>query len=1117
MNLKKLRVTSHDGTKASHPTLEVIRHFPDVSCLAMPRKTRHQRPTLHLRAAFYTLIAAISVIACPAVRAQSVGNSSFETPPLGAGNFQYSPSGATWVWGGGTGISGNGSGFTSGHVNAPLGTQVAFLQGGGGFSQDISGFTVGAGYTLTFSASQRSGNNQTWQVLVNNVAVGSYTPGSGATTYTDYAATFTASATTLTLKFLGTNANGGDNTAFIDNIRLVANSSGPAAPSNLSSYSAWDLRADLTWSDNSSDETGFKLERKTGAGGTYAQIAVISAGWTSCIDNTVSPGTMYSYRMRATNASGDSTYSNETSVTTTGTPPVTIVAPSNIAANSVWDTRADVSWNDNSNNETGFKLERKTGPGGTYAQIAVISANWTSCIDNTVSPGTLYYYRIRATNGALDSTYSSEASVTTTGTPVTINPPSNLVANASNPNHIDLGWSDNSNNETNFKLERKTGSGGAYAQIQLVSPDWTSSWDSSVSAGTTYSYRIRATNSNGDSAYSNEATVTTPGGPSLPASNMYQIEIGYWDGYGTNFASTYVFVSDAGGPANNAPAISSVTASPSSVAAGGSVNLSCSASDADGDGLKYMWVATAGQLGWTQASADTWKAPTVPGTYAMKVMVGDGKTWTAGTVDITVTGLGNNVSPGNHVAAITSIVPSSVSVHTGDTVTLTATENDVDPHPNGDHSWMWFASAGTISGNNNTATWTAPSPSADTKGRTVKPGFIVWPRLPADFASCPFPLSTSIVGVGMTGRAMRTHISDTWMPTWANDDKLYSPWQDGGLTTPPFDQLPENWPVNLRNGWAKLEGSDPQDLMTTNAGLLNRVPMATPSASCYPGACFSKDGVLYYGVRIYQNYDINGNPTPNNTEATRYRMAVNPFIGFHTSADGGNTWTMTTHTETSPLFNEPDKHHLKFGQLFMVDFGKNQQYSPDGKIYFISTGSVASEAFVNPVNDDSAYLCRVLAPNVNNGAAYEFYSGNGNWSNSIGNAVPIAHWPDHFSCATIVYNPGLNKFIMSALCQQYISSNNGQQSTWDTDDNYILESSSLTGPYNLVTYWTSYGPQAYYGNIPSKFISSDGKTAWYWYGANFWPSIGALTEDPPASGYRLTQQQIRFLTPADLQ
>lgn len=87
----------------------------------------------------------------------------------------------------------------------------------------------------------------------------------------------------------------------------------PAAPSNLAASAPSSAQVNLVWSDNSNNETGFKVERKTGASGSWAQIATTTlAGYT---DTTVAAGTQYVYRVRATNAAGDSAYSNEAPVT----------------------------------------------------------------------------------------------------------------------------------------------------------------------------------------------------------------------------------------------------------------------------------------------------------------------------------------------------------------------------------------------------------------------------------------------------------------------------------------------------------------------------------------------------------------------------------------------------------------------------------------------------------------------------------------------------------------------------------------------------------------------------------------------------------------------------------
>ena len=106
-------------------------------------------------------------------------------------------------------------------------------------------------------------------------------------------------------------------------------------------------------------------------------------------------------------------------------------APSDLAPNAVSRSRIDLSWVENSANETGFKIERKTGAEGSYVQIATVSAGVTTYADTGLVENTTYFYRVRATNGVGDSAYSPEASTTTlANSPPVANPQSIQV----NPN-----------------------------------------------------------------------------------------------------------------------------------------------------------------------------------------------------------------------------------------------------------------------------------------------------------------------------------------------------------------------------------------------------------------------------------------------------------------------------------------------------------------------------------------------------------------------------------------------------------------------------------------------------------------------------------------------------------
>ena len=277
----------------------------------------------------------------------------------------------------------------------------------------------------------------------------------------------------------------------------------PVPPSNLAVTSVVSNQITLSWSDNSNNETGFKIQRKTGLAGTYVDIRTTAANVTSYTNSGLTDGTLYYYRVCATNASGDSAFSNEAS----GTTPLT--TPTSATAAAVSSSQINLTWVDNSAAETGYKIERKTGTSGNYAQITQVGANVQSYSDtNGLSPNTRYYYRVRATNGTIDSGYSNAPFATTLlDAPA---PPSNLTITSVLSNQVGLSWSDNSNNETGFKIQRKTGLAGTYVDIRTTAANVTSYTNSGLTDGTLYYYRVCATNATGDSTFSNEASGTTP-------------------------------------------------------------------------------------------------------------------------------------------------------------------------------------------------------------------------------------------------------------------------------------------------------------------------------------------------------------------------------------------------------------------------------------------------------------------------------------------------------------------------------------------------------------------------------------------------------------------------------
>ncbi len=225
--------------------------------------------------------------------------------------------------------------------------------------------------------------------------------------------------------------------------------------------------------------------------------------------------------MLAYNGVGNSSYSNTATVTT---PASTASNPDpNTPPVSAWPLSATagagevtLSWIDNSNNETGFRIDRATD-GVNFSQVATLGANVTSWIDTSVGGGATYTYRIRAYNDAGYSYWSNLASATPTGgsssgqSPAgdsTVPPASAWPLQAtSEQNDILLTWTDNSNNEAYFLIDRST-DGVNFTQVATVVADSTRWADPNVVSGVTYTYRIKACNDAGSSNWSNIVNAT---------------------------------------------------------------------------------------------------------------------------------------------------------------------------------------------------------------------------------------------------------------------------------------------------------------------------------------------------------------------------------------------------------------------------------------------------------------------------------------------------------------------------------------------------------------------------------------------------------------------------------
>ncbi len=181
-------------------------------------------------------------------------------------------------------------------------------------------------------------------------------------------------------------------------------------------------------------------------------------------------------------------------------------APSGLSASGGL-TSIQLSWTANSDDETEFRVHRRTGS-GSHQQIATVGAGVTAFTDSDVVPGITYGYRVRACNDHGCSVLSAEATASTQV--VAPSAPVDLRIWMNLHNRVRIAWDNTSSVPTTIRVERATGS-GSFNVLETTDPGATFYDDRSVEPGTRYTYRVYACLPTGCSGASNTVTVTTPG------------------------------------------------------------------------------------------------------------------------------------------------------------------------------------------------------------------------------------------------------------------------------------------------------------------------------------------------------------------------------------------------------------------------------------------------------------------------------------------------------------------------------------------------------------------------------------------------------------------------------
>ncbi|MEQ8174525.1 MAG: stalk domain-containing protein [Syntrophomonadaceae bacterium] len=289
-------------------------------------------------------------------------------------------------------------------------------------------------------------------------------------------------------------------------------------PTNLTASNIGYHEITINW--QSSATGGFQVRCESG--GSTVEFNV-PGNTTSYECTSLNANTEYTFQVKALGGAimDDSDYCSPITAKTKGllAPVAKLGTPTNLQAIAASSSVVNLTWNDKSNGEECFVIERKTGS-EAFQQVGTAAADAQNYSDSSgLAAGTEYTYRIYAKTPVLsykkDSAYSNEAKATTQGTQqFQVIAPTNLSASAVSSSEINLSWTVNSKFESGFIVERKSGS-GSFSAVKTLAAKTSSCSDSGLAAGTTYIYRVKA-KGNGinlvDSNYSNEASATTISG-----------------------------------------------------------------------------------------------------------------------------------------------------------------------------------------------------------------------------------------------------------------------------------------------------------------------------------------------------------------------------------------------------------------------------------------------------------------------------------------------------------------------------------------------------------------------------------------------------------------------------
>ncbi len=315
----------------------------------------------------------------------------------------------------------------------------------------------------------------------------------------------------------------------------------PLPPSALAVAGRGANTVTLRWLDGSDNEDGFRIEYRT-AGGNWVAAGVGAENATEFTVPGLSAGMNYEFRVSAVLGSLSSNPTSSASAQTLSSPDQPVGEPYSLRVTRIFSNSITLEWQDNADNETGFRILRSTTASGATTEL-LATAGSTSLTATGLTAGATYYFRVQALNGLNAGDLSSQVSATTRNTNAVPSAPFGLAVANKTATSVALTWSDNSANEETFRIERSGNPVSVWKEIGNVPYNTATFTDSSAVPNTAYSYRVKAVNASGSSSYATITTTTPKLGGDFAGYAMRSADVYYFAFTGPNRIERYDLVS----------------------------------------------------------------------------------------------------------------------------------------------------------------------------------------------------------------------------------------------------------------------------------------------------------------------------------------------------------------------------------------------------------------------------------------------------------------------------------------------------------------------------------------------------------------------------------------------